>query len=558
MDADLIAMQKLCAESNFEVLSFSVDSLTGDETLTCGIPADKIPCGKRNAAKKYLATYVSAKNSKPSSTVTNPTTTEGEEYDGLWRHVSEGFNVAPNKREYLMRVLRKGYATVISWTEARLVEGKDLQETENYRTIRWLNCDAAKVNTMAASLSAASFADPVVKSEKLAGTWHNIAVEPSIAEDGSGIVTLFIAKPQFTLAAYQNYLTTHASNVTYLFQVPKNLAQALITAHKTAAGASVSCSYANASGLVDLVLYSKVYNAKTKTDVVTAWDYAHKEFTTTYYDLTEAVADALVLAAPPVGWRYEARKINKGDGSWEVVIVKRHALDQVVTSYAQNYFENLYSIQHTENAASLITPVGQVGKIKENRNEPTQSGNTKTTENVREAKEVIVAEHTAAITDDYQDKVERGHNAAVKPTISAVEGADVQLDYDINVFGRYDYVKKTRTSNIPLSCPGIASWKTEGLDYIVYAGKTWDATEKRYSASGEYVYRVTVWHGLAFYKTAAEAAAALPTIAAAIGGLRVDEGSGIYSAGSNLWQARVRSRNDAYVSFTNYGGPRWI
>lgn len=354
MDADLIAMQKICAESNFEVLSFSVDSLTADETLTCGIPADKIPCGKRNAAKKFLATYVSAKNTKPSSTVTNPTTTEGEEYDGLWRHVSEGYQVASNKREYLVRVLRKGYATAISWTEARLVEGKDLQSSENYRTIRWLNCDAGKVNAMAASLNAVTFVDPVVKGEKLTGTWYNIIVQPSIADDGSGIVTLLIANPQFTLTSYQNYLTSRSSDVTYLFQVPKYLAQDLITAHKITAGASASCSYANASGLVDIVLYSKAYNASTKTDVVTAWDCAHKEFTTTYYDLTEAEADDLVLTEPPVGWKYSLKKNDKGDGSWEVSIIKQQTT-------ARSY--DTVIVQ--EEAGSTTEQIEQIGVLTE-------------------------------------------------------------------------------------------------------------------------------------------------------------------------------------------------
>ena len=64
MSTDLSDIRKLVDESNFDVLSFSVDALTGDEELMCGIPVDCIPCAKRNAMKKFLLTYSSSKNSK--------------------------------------------------------------------------------------------------------------------------------------------------------------------------------------------------------------------------------------------------------------------------------------------------------------------------------------------------------------------------------------------------------------------------------------------------------------------------------------------------------------
>jgi hypothetical protein len=198
MATDLSDIRKLVAESNFDVLSFSVDALTGDEELLTGIPVDCIPCAKRNAMKKFLLLYSSSKNSKPCSTVTNPTSTEGEELDGLWRCIGVDFQVAWNKKEYLIRKLRKGYATAIDWTEARLVEGKNQQPLGaiNYKslTVRWLNCSRATVQAMAASLNTTPFVDPVVNGEKQVGTWYNSGVTPSIAADGSGIITLQLSQ----------------------------------------------------------------------------------------------------------------------------------------------------------------------------------------------------------------------------------------------------------------------------------------------------------------------------------------------------------------------------
>jgi hypothetical protein len=212
---------------------------------------------------------------------------------------------------------------------------------------------------------------------------------------------------------------------------------------------------------------------------------------------------------------------------------------------------------HTENSSSLSAPTPEVGKIKSNRNSPTESGNTRTEASERTSIAKTVS-YTASISDDGTSVVEKGRNAATIPTITAVDGADVSVEGDINEFQKYDYVKRTDTSNIPLSCPGVVSWKVEGDDYIIYAGKTYDKDEGKYYATGESKYRITYWHGIAFYKTAALAAAALPSIAAAIGGLRVESGSGVSKAGGNLWLATVRSRNDVYISFTNYGGPIWI
>jgi len=171
----------------------------------------------------------------------------GEIFEGRWRQAFIR-RIAQGDVTKLVQVLRKGYSSEIAWDEARLVEGKDLQESEGYRTVRWVNLDPSKTQTMALSLSATSFTDKVINGETLSGEWHNIFVSPSVADDGSGVITMQLAQPEFTLTAYQNALTPKARDVTYYFQVPKDLAQAIIDEAKVA-GSSATANYGNASGL---------------------------------------------------------------------------------------------------------------------------------------------------------------------------------------------------------------------------------------------------------------------------------------------------------------------
>ena len=207
MAVDLQAMRALLDEKEWELLGFSVDSLTGDQEIHRGIPADKIPRAQWNSAKQFMATFASSLNDKPCSTVTGPFV-DREPYDGLWRHVSEGFDVAPNKRQYLSQIIRKGYSVKIDWLEARLVQGTDQQPlgaaTYKSLTVRWQNVSREAVQTMAASLNTTPFIDPVINGEKQVGTWYNSGVTPSIAQDGSGIITLALSQQYRELPFYKD------------------------------------------------------------------------------------------------------------------------------------------------------------------------------------------------------------------------------------------------------------------------------------------------------------------------------------------------------------------
>jgi hypothetical protein len=325
-------------------------------------------------ALRLRVSVLNPDNGQKFYSVKNPLVNNVEQ-TGTWRCISvKGVDGVHNPGRTdspagtIIQELRYGLITAIEtdctkWSESRLVEGANLLESESYRTVRWVGCDPTKVNAIALTLNASTYVAPKINGESTAGTWHNIKVVPSLADDGSGIITLYLAQPEYTLTAYRNILTAKAEDISYLFQVPKDLAQGLITAHKATKGNSASASYSNAAGLVDIVLYSKNFaSAYSKADVVTEWDCAHKEFTTTYACYTEAQADAIVLTEPPVGWTYQARKIDNGDGNWDVIVIKRNTLARTY-SYVTVEEGNLDKTQMKEQIGVAVADVETVAEI---------------------------------------------------------------------------------------------------------------------------------------------------------------------------------------------------
>lgn len=124
--------------------------------------------------------------------------------EGLFRvvnvHSEARIQVGNNPGEAdIFQVLKKGWATTVDWTEARLVENPQLQPlgapTYKFLTVMWPNCASTALEAMAASLLAmASFTDPVINGEPKTGKWYNSGVTSKLANDGSGILTLQLSQ----------------------------------------------------------------------------------------------------------------------------------------------------------------------------------------------------------------------------------------------------------------------------------------------------------------------------------------------------------------------------
>jgi hypothetical protein len=195
----------------------------------------------------------------------------------------------------LAQVLRKGYAESINWDEVRLESGMYLLDDpsgalggEKWLTLAFPNCSPDKAAEMAASLSSSTYD----LTSKLPGgatgaDWHNIRSSVKVEQDGSCTVLLDVAKPEYSLTAYSDWLTEGQRTITYWWGVPKDLAQAKIDAAK-AAGASTAASYSKGEGVVDIVIYvksglkvalSKTMNVRCNATIAYyfAWGYTETE-----------------------------------------------------------------------------------------------------------------------------------------------------------------------------------------------------------------------------------------------------------------------------------------
>jgi len=395
-----------------------------------------------------------------------------ETFAGRWRQAYIR-RIAQGDVTKLVQVLRKGFAESIDWTEARMVEGKDLRtsgaEAEGYRTVRWVGLDPTKVHTMALSLSAVSYEDAVVNGETLSGVWHNISVSPSIADDGSGVVTIQLAKPEFTLTAFQNYQATNAKDITYYFQVPKDLAQAIIDGAK-AAGASATASYGKASGLVDIVVAVKGTTKAEKKDKVTAWNFKYKEYTSYYFGLTKAEADVIVLATPAQYNTWDLRKVHNSDGTWDVIVVQRTFIPQAATSTEES--KTRKSVELTDTGSTTTFPYSEteiqkwldLGYIVRVRAVPNESGGWETHASYTQLKNV---ETTDSQEDAFKKVVSTKNlqNSGVESLpASQTAGSIVSVRNDPTEAG-YNTEKRTATST-----------KQDIASYITGAGDDYSET----------------------------------------------------------------------------------
>lgn len=226
---------------------------------------------------EYLDTYTAAKNDAPQRYVDDPSVGRGEIARGRWRQAYVR-RVMQGETAVLAQVLRRGFlqsipADCAQWDEGRQVSDKHFlgnsseatgisdttsDNPERYLMVRFANVDPQSTKAIMDSLTAATYTNPTIRGGQLfAGVWHKIYANVTTADDGSAVVELFLARPQYTLNAYTDFGGAQETGITYLWGVPKDLAQAILDANKTGIGKSSSASYGG-NGLVDIVLRAKV------------------------------------------------------------------------------------------------------------------------------------------------------------------------------------------------------------------------------------------------------------------------------------------------------------
>jgi hypothetical protein len=194
----------LANEAALRVL-FTEDPLTGDKTLKrrwdFGRPE------LQASALAYLNTILTVQDPIASSG-TAPAVSKV--YPGLWRvaHVDASGKAAGKDEVGPIQTLVFGYASQINWSEARLVDGdtQPLQPARSFQ-VRFPNLNYSKLGAMVAGLETTKYiVNPVIAGETYNGPpagsppaptdqkWRVLNVKPSRAEDGSGVITIMLAK----------------------------------------------------------------------------------------------------------------------------------------------------------------------------------------------------------------------------------------------------------------------------------------------------------------------------------------------------------------------------
>jgi len=173
----------------------------------------------------------------------------------------------------------------------------------------------------------------------------------------------------------------------------------------------------------------------------------------------------------------------------------------------------------TQETTAEAVPSAVAGQVITVRNQPTDTG-FQTEKNVATA----VAKDSGAVvsyTDDAIITTQKYHNATAIVDATDSTGHNITVEGDINDSEKYDYIKKDVQARTPRSFGGSAV--------------TYDTLGGWYGIG---VWRIRYHHTINYHTTATAAATAL-----ADGWI----GSGISSAGNNLWQSHKMIRDDIYT-----------
>ena len=245
------------------------------------------PCSDRDmvgACCEYIHAYGLPKeggSEKAQHYRVDPSMGEGREpLPGIWRIVAargaergqEG-GVYVTMRKGFLQTLLSGAA--IDWSEAHCVDAIESpgntqaisgvsnttsNNPEEALIVRFRNLDRSKFKAMRTELAATTFTDPAIDGVIHTGTWHKVLVHAYEGDDGSGVLDVMLARPQYTLPGFRNSNTQQEESIGYLWQVPKPLADGIITAWDSASavGRSATASYSAGTHLVDIILTAPV------------------------------------------------------------------------------------------------------------------------------------------------------------------------------------------------------------------------------------------------------------------------------------------------------------
>lgn len=228
----------------------------------------------------------------------------------------------------------------VDWSEARYVRGNESAtptvlgsypvtdpelNPQQYHLVKWDGIDPLKLDTVRSELRdlTPSAWSPTVNGESLGSGFFllDVIAETSDGQDQdrSGTITALIAKPRFSLQAWQNYGTPAQAKVYYLYDVPMYLSQSIINQYNKRTGASASAGAPNERFLLNIQVTDKLDESSTDKNI-TLRSCAVWAVTTYYHNVAAMVA----APANAMGITYSARfDLNLQTGLYSGTIEKR-------------------------------------------------------------------------------------------------------------------------------------------------------------------------------------------------------------------------------------------
>lgn len=470
----------------------------------------------------FLERSTSAKNGDKAQAFVDDPMVGAKKRSGRWRNVFVDTRQEQDQSYTILQTLAEGLRTTvlnsatpptIDFSGCRLVNDKKLlgnsssvtgisnttsHDPERYLLVRFTAISPDHTSAIMAQIGEATYTAPRIRGEEYAGEWSNIYATSQLAEDGSRTIDLLLARPQFTLNAYRDFGGSAETGLTYLWNVPKNLAQTIMDAWKTGVGKSAIPTFSKDGGLVDIVLSGKTgipenltisgigINCNTTATYHFAWGY------------TEAQVGTFVSAhsTQSAGLSRTVRTDTRGDGYYDVTIEERtfgpHTGSLVDFSIViptgtkitetQYYGYNLRTTELANIRAAITADATAVGKsvaFKITREDDCSHDFEAVVRLVTQIDQVLiipkgssqgVGKEIRVSTHATTGALPAGVTSEALPRQRIRAQLDAKDDETVQVIVERDTVQEvTNTHSIPSATAGI------GIPQVLYSGKNADA-----------------------------------------------------------------------------------
>jgi len=399
---------KLLDEKNAQLVRYSDNELLYRKELVRVWPMERDRIVE--SCLDYLNQYATADNGTTPTArqwVDDPKASRLE-YEDRWRVASNQKTSTDTESQWpgisgIIQTLRYGYNQDLTWDEARVVNQKDMpgntssvpgkddttsDDPNSVLVVEWVNLDRENALAMAQGtdtpgiLNGEQITNPTIQTIEYTGVWDKISVTvfESPLEDGSVVIRAVLAQPQYTLNAYDSFITLGSNTlegvVHYLWNVPRQTAQTVIDDWQ-ASGRSASASL-NSDDTVNIVLrwlddsngplqlLSDRSRYNCSTSEATSYYWGVEDPGLAIYDIANGT-----YWPPLTGVTYSKNvSFNQSDGNFNVVIRELVTIDRtpytdktVVKGELVEQQETVKFGQTTLPDVSGSVPVGQIERL---------------------------------------------------------------------------------------------------------------------------------------------------------------------------------------------------